>query len=81
MLKELSLQAQLCMSAAGVCAHIYVLKLCCFLPPQVAAADCVVGKIGYGTTSECLAHGVPLVFLRRDFFNEEPFLRKLLEVS
>jgi L-arabinokinase len=34
----------------------------------------------YGTTSECLAHGKPLVFVRRDFFNEEPFLRKLLEL-
>jgi L-arabinokinase len=30
--------------------------------------------------SECLAHGRPLVFVRRDFFNEEPFLRKMLEV-
>ena len=48
---------------------------------QIAAADCVVGKIGYGTASECLAHGVPLVFQRRDFFNEEAFLRKLLEAS
>ena len=32
------------------------------------------------TMSECLAHGRPLVFVRRDFFNEEPFLRKMLEV-
>jgi hypothetical protein len=30
--------------------------------------------------SECLAHARPLVFVRRDFFNEEPFLRKKLEV-
>eukprot|EP00775_Hariotina_reticulata_P002039 gene2039-2361_t len=30
--------------------------------------------------SECLAHSRPLVFVRRDFFNEEPFLRKMLEV-
>lgn len=30
--------------------------------------------------SECLAHSRPLVFVRRDFFNEEPFLRKKLEV-
>jgi hypothetical protein len=52
-----------------------------YIPDLVAAADCVVGKIGYGTTSECLAHSTPLVFLRRDFFNEEPFLRKLLEVN
>lgn len=32
------------------------------------------------TVSECLAHCRPLVFVRRDFFNEEPFLRKMLEV-
>jgi hypothetical protein len=29
------------------------------------------------TMSECLAHSKPLVFVRRDFFNEEPFLRKV----
>jgi hypothetical protein len=29
------------------------------------------------TMSECLAHTKPLVFVRRDFFNEEPFLRKV----
>lgn len=39
----------------------------------------VVGKIGYGAASEALAHRRPLVFLRRDYFNEEPFLRRLLE--
>jgi hypothetical protein len=27
--------------------------------------------------SECLAHRRPLVFVRRDYFNEEPFLRKV----
>jgi L-arabinokinase len=32
------------------------------------------------TVSEVLAHGRPLVFVRRDFFNEEPFLRKMLEL-
>lgn len=32
------------------------------------------------TMSECLAHSIPLVFVRRDFFNEEPFLRKMLEI-
>lgn len=40
----------------------------------------VPGKIGYGTVSETLACKVPLVFVRRDHFNEEPFLRKMLEV-
>ena len=38
------------------------------------------GKIGYGTVSESLACKKPLVFVRRDHFNEEPFLRKMLEV-
>lgn len=37
---------------------------------QVAAADCVLGKIGYGTASECLAHATPLVYVRRESFNE-----------
>lgn len=47
---------------------------------QIEAADCILGKIGYGAVSECLAHQKPFVFVRRDFFNEEPFLRKQLEV-
>lgn len=47
---------------------------------QIAAASCVLGKIGYGSVSECLAHAKPLIFVRRDFFNEEPFLRKQLEI-
>jgi galactokinase len=51
-----------------------------YTPDLIAASDVCLGKIGYGTTSECLAHSIPLVFTRRDFFNEEPFLRKLLEV-
>ena len=44
-------------------------KLACLLL-QVNACDCVVGKIGYGTMSEVLAHNKPFVFIRRDFFNE-----------
>ena len=40
----------------------------------------VAGKIGYGTVSKTLASKTPLVFVRRDHFNEEPFLRKMLEV-
>jgi hypothetical protein len=40
-----------------------------------------VGKIGYGTVSEALAYKLPFVFVRRDYFNEEPFLRNMLEVE
>lgn len=30
--------------------------------------------------SEALACKLPFIFVRRDYFNEEPFLRKMLEV-
>lgn len=40
----------------------------------------ISGKIGYGTVSEALAFKLPFVFVRRDYFNEEPFLRNMLEV-
>eukprot|EP00850_Spirogloea_muscicola_P015687 SM000122S25794 [mRNA] locus=s122:376915:386453:+ [translate_table: standard] len=50
-----------------------------YTPDLIAACDCMLGKIGYGTASEALAYKVPFIFIRRDFFNEEPFLRKLLE--
>lgn len=41
----------------------------------------ISGKIGYGTVSEALAYKTPFVFVRRDYFNEEPFLRNMLEVQ
>uniref|UniRef100_A0A7C9CUA8 L-arabinokinase n=1 Tax=Opuntia streptacantha TaxID=393608 RepID=A0A7C9CUA8_OPUST len=50
-----------------------------YTPDLMAASDCMLGKIGYGTTSEALAYKLPFVFVRRDYFNEEPFLRNLLE--
>ncbi|CAL5049709.1 unnamed protein product [Urochloa decumbens] len=51
-----------------------------YTPDVIAASDCMLGKIGYGAASEVLAYKLPLVFVRRDYFNEEPFLRNLLEV-
>lgn len=50
-----------------------------YTPDLIAASDCMLGKIGYGTASEALAYKLPFVFVRRDYFNEEPFLRNLLE--
>ncbi|GBG79336.1 hypothetical protein CBR_g29486 [Chara braunii] len=50
-----------------------------YTPDIIGASDCVLGKIGYGTVSECLACRVPLIFVQRNNFNEEPFLQKLLE--
>ncbi|URE44572.1 Galactokinase galactose-binding signature [Musa troglodytarum] len=50
-----------------------------YTPDIIAASDCMLGKIGYGTFSEALAYKLPFVFVRRDYFNEEPFLRNMLE--
>ncbi|KAF2283531.1 hypothetical protein GH714_011857 [Hevea brasiliensis] len=50
-----------------------------YTPDLIAASDCMLGKIGYGTCSEALAYKLPFVFVRRDYFNEEPFLRNMLE--
>ncbi|XP_077238581.1 L-arabinokinase-like [Tasmannia lanceolata] len=50
-----------------------------YTPDLIAACDCMLGKIGYGTVSEALAYKLPFVFVRRDYFNEEPFLRNMLE--
>nr|GMC65060.1 L-arabinokinase-like isoform X1 [Ipomoea batatas] len=52
-----------------------------YTPDAIAASDVMLGKIGYGTASEALAYNVPFVFVRRDYFNEEPFLRNLVEFS
>lgn len=49
-----------------------------YLSELSAAAAAAVHR--HSIVSECLAHSRPLVFVRRDFFNEEPFLRKKLEV-
>lgn len=51
-----------------------------YTPDVMAASDCMLGKIGYGTFSEALAFKLPFVFVRRDYFNEEPFLRHMLEL-
>ncbi|KAM7459710.1 hypothetical protein LguiA_036704 [Lonicera macranthoides] len=50
-----------------------------YTPDLIAASDCMLGKIGYGTCSEALTYKLPFVFVRRDYFNEEPFLRNMLE--
>ena len=50
-----------------------------YVPDFVAMADVVIGKIGYGTVSECLSSRTPLVYVPRENFCEEEDLRKLLE--
>ena len=39
------------------------------------------GKLGYGTVSEAMAYKLPFIFISRDYFNEEPYLREMLEVQ
>jgi hypothetical protein len=43
-------------------------------PDLVAAADAVVGKLGYSTLAECWCSGVPFGFVRRESFPESPVL-------
>ncbi|CAM8967566.1 unnamed protein product [Rhodiola kirilowii] len=50
-----------------------------YTPDIMIACDCMLGKIGYGTVSEALAYKLPFIFVRRDYFNEESFLRNMLE--
>ncbi|ORY47340.1 UDP-Glycosyltransferase/glycogen phosphorylase [Rhizoclosmatium globosum] len=42
-----------------------------FLPDLIQASDVVVGKLGYGTCSEVVAHQVPIVYVPRPAFVEE----------
>jgi UDP:flavonoid glycosyltransferase YjiC (YdhE family) len=42
----------------------------------IAAADCVIGKLGYGTVVECLLSQTPLVHVPRGDFREEAELAR-----
>jgi len=48
-----------------------------YVPDLIAASDVVLGKIGYGFVSECLANGTPLVYVPRSNWPEEPFVGEL----
>ena len=49
-----------------------------YIPDLINAASCVIGKVGYGTVSECLYHGTPLIFIPRTYWPEGPPLERLL---
>lgn len=38
----------------------------------------VLGKLGYGTVSECLSHGTPLLYVPRTDWPEEEHLSKFI---
>ncbi|KAG0329043.1 hypothetical protein BGZ99_003673, partial [Dissophora globulifera] len=49
-----------------------------YVPDLTRAADVVIGKLGYGTCSECIAHETPLIYVPRPQFIEEHGLIKMM---
>ena len=47
-------------------------------PDLVAAADAVVGKVGYSTVAEAFHAGAPLGFVPRRRFRESPYLERFI---
>ena len=45
-----------------------------YVPDILEASDVVLGKLGYGLLSECLATAIPLLYIRRSYWPEEPHL-------
>jgi galactokinase len=58
--------------------NMKIIPASAYMPDYISCADVVIGKIGYGTVSECIAHKTPLVFVRRQNFAEEERLIELL---
>lgn len=50
-----------------------------YMPDLTAVADVLLGKLGYGTVSECIDACTPFVYVSRPLFIEEHGLRLLLE--
>jgi len=50
-----------------------------YIPDVINASDVVLGKIGYGSVSECVFHRTPLIYVPRENFAEEPELKQVLE--
>ncbi|KAI0951044.1 hypothetical protein AcW1_008191 [Taiwanofungus camphoratus] len=50
-----------------------------YMPDLTAVADVLLGKLGYGTVSECVDSCTPFVYVPRPLFIEEHGLRLLLE--
>jgi len=50
-----------------------------YMPDVITASDVVLGKIGYGSVSECVVLRRPLIFVPRANFAEESYLRRILE--
>ena len=65
--------------AAGLPARFFVAPRDVYMPDLTAAADVLLGKLGYGTVAECVAARTPCVYVPRPLFVEEHGLRAFLE--
>ncbi|KAI0072755.1 hypothetical protein K474DRAFT_1667435 [Panus rudis PR-1116 ss-1] len=59
--------------------NLFVAPKDVYMPDLTAVADVLLGKLGYGTVSECVDSATPFVFVPRPLFIEEFGLRMLLE--
>ncbi|KAL5504202.1 hypothetical protein ACEPAH_8276 [Sanghuangporus vaninii] len=50
-----------------------------YMPDLTALADVLLGKLGYGTTAECVDTCTPFVYVPRPLFVEEHGLKRLLQ--
>jgi L-arabinokinase len=50
-----------------------------YVPDLTNACDVLLGKLGYGTCSECIGHQTPFVYVPRPQFIEEQGLLKLMK--
>jgi UDP-N-acetylglucosamine:LPS N-acetylglucosamine transferase len=55
-------------------ARFHALDPASYVPDQIHAADCVLGKLGYGFVSECVTSGTALIFVPRVDWPEERYL-------
>ncbi|KAJ8088553.1 hypothetical protein PM082_022626 [Marasmius tenuissimus] len=65
----------------GLPENFYVAPKDVYMPDLTAAADVLLGKLGYGTVAECVDSRTPVVFVPRPLFIEEYGLKLLLQES
>ncbi|ORX87437.1 hypothetical protein K493DRAFT_237436 [Basidiobolus meristosporus CBS 931.73] len=50
-----------------------------YVPDLVNCSDVVLGKLGFGTCTECILHRKPMLFVSRPAFIEEPGLLSMMQ--
>ncbi|KAK9712655.1 hypothetical protein K7432_007004 [Basidiobolus ranarum] len=50
-----------------------------YVPDLVNCSDVVLGKLGFGTCTECILHKKPMLFVSRPAFIEEPGLLSMMQ--